>query len=97
MNPLDLPLSVILAGWLLRRISKRRTSRLVRLLPTAVLEATREAIGKMQEGLQIYSPSWLQRFCLWVQRKHIAAEEEAYRKLSMFDVWYLNDGGDIDE
>lgn len=92
MNLLDLPLRVILAGWLLRRVSAKRTYKVTRILPGHVLESERQAIGTIEEGLVLYLPSRLQRLCLGVLTRFLESETEAYRKLISFETWHVRKG-----
>lgn len=84
MNTLDLPLSVVLASWLLRRVSRRK-ARLLSMVPRAVLDEIRGAIGKTQEGLRLYNLTWVQRMCLYWQRAYISRQEALTAHLTGVD------------
>ena len=104
MNILDLPLHVVLAGWLLRRIASRleggiqtrtaeeiyaATNLQVRLIKSGLRLSNAAAILPSSTSLTTGLPNTLQRLSLWVIDRYLAQQRATADRLSPFRMFYI--------
>ena len=95
MNILDLPLHVVLAGWLLRRIAvgKIAGGRIADGMQTRTAEeicaATNLQIRLIKSGLRLSHANTLQRLMLWAIDRYLAQQRATADRLSPFRMFYI--------
>ena len=99
MNILDLPLHVVLAGWLLRRIASRLEGGIQTRTAEEIYAATNLQVRLIKSGLRLSNavailpaaglPNTLQRLMLWAIDRYLAQQRATADRLSPFRIFYI--------
>ena len=89
MNILDLPLPVVLAGWLLRRIAPRLEAGMQTRTAEEIYAATNLQVRLIKSGLRLSDANIFQRLLLWAIDRYLAQQRATADRLSPFRMFYI--------